>query len=468
MLALTVSGPAQAGPLEDLLRRAAESALQKATVPSAPAPAPRPADAPPPATSPPPPAAHAAPAAPAAPAVSALAYVAPQAVVRVASVPQRLALDGATWGRKFSAESGGPQVLLSNPYLDPARLTLAAPRHLQCLQDGRVLVGGESGFDAVARRTVGIGYWQLAPDGAMTPRLTRSTQAGGRTARTQCDAPYDQTRLPALRPAVMDDGSLVVARDMVLIRLRADGQAERLAGSPKACEPDNSPGLAGFADGAADEARFRDLQRVVAGADGQVWSVDQGGCALRLTAPDGGTRTVLGPDQLCAAAVPPTERVTLGHMAWDRGRGELVTGGDVLTPNQLYTTVWRVRPDGGRQRVLLGHKLGQSPAGAQLDGISALALDAQGRIVIASRRMANDQLALLRVDEGRRVVVPLTGMAVKAGSSMAGTLIDGPAAQARFTAIKDLCVAPDGVAYVLDDLLVRRLDATGQVTTWGY
>ncbi len=86
-------------------------------------------------------------------------------------------------------------------------------------------------------------------------------------------------------------------------------------------------------------------------------------------AADGSVATVLVPQRVCAPGTPPAERVTLRHLAWDGTRGELVAGGDILTHIQLTTTVWRIRADGTVRRVLLGHKLGASPAGALLDGV---------------------------------------------------------------------------------------------------
>jgi hypothetical protein len=108
---------------------------------------------------------------------------------------------------------------------------------------------------------------------------------------------------------------------------------------------------------------------VAVDAEGSTWVADQGGCALRRVAPDGSVSTVLAPQRVCAPGALPADRVTLAHLAWDATRGELVTGGDILTHNQLTTTVWRIRADGTVRRVLLGHKLGASPAGAQLDGM---------------------------------------------------------------------------------------------------
>ena len=395
------------------------------------------------------------------------AYVAPQATERVSAVPLRLSLDASTYGQKFSRKPGLPQVTIGNPYMDPARLVLSVPKHLQCTADGAVLVGGEGGIDANGR-TIGIGFWRVAPDGAVTPLHTRISRPQGRMSRSICGAAHHQTHVGAPRAGVQPDGGLLFAHTGSVMRIRPDGVVERIAGSPRGCAPDNTPGIEGLTDGAADEARFKNLGRVVAGADGEAWVVDQGGCALRRVAADGRTTTVAGPDRLCAKGTPPAEQLLMQHLAWDPTRRELVSAGSMLTHNQLFTTVWRIGADGQTRRVLLGHKLGKSPAGAQLDGINGLAVDPQGRIHIGSRRMENDQLAVLRIDEARGSVVPVTGAALRAGDTLIDQAIDGPAERARFVRMQDLCIAPDGTTFVLDEILLRRLDRNGQVTTWAF
>ena len=128
---------------------------------------------------------------------------------------------------------------------------------------------------------------------------------------------------------------------------------------------------------------------MAADAQGNVYTVDQAGYVLRRVAADGSVGTVLRREQVCTGA--PPDRITLTELAWDAGRNELVRGGDMLTQNQVFTNVWRIRPDGQARRVLLAHKVGsKSPAGAQLDGLSTLAVDAQGRIHTASRVMPTD------------------------------------------------------------------------------
>lgn len=454
--AWTLAGPAAANPPEDALRKAAERLRQQVEKAAAPPPAPG-------TTSP-----SAAPMPTSPPADDEQRDAAPRATERVVAVPLRTRQD-LTLSPKFSSAPQMPEVTLSNPYLDPARTVLSLPTSLQCTADGGLLVGGEGGIDA-GQRPISSGYWRVAADGAVTPLHTRARTYAGRTAI--CDVAYGRTLMLPTRPGLAADGSLVVPRGGALLRIGGDGTVRRLAGAPASCTGGGA-GTEGLADGAADEARFKDVGAIAAGAGDELWVVDQRGCALRRVDREGHTRTVLGPAQLCAAGGAPENQVTLQRLAWDAQRGELVGAGSILTRSELHTTVWRLRPDGQARRVLHARKLGASPAGAQLDGIDALAIDPQGRVHIGSRRMGegrrgNDQLAVLRIDEVRGTVVPVTGAALVAGQVFDGSPLDGPAERARFVRMRDMCFAPDGTLYVLDDRTVRRLDRSGQMTTWGF
>lgn len=393
---------------------------------------------------------------------------APSAITRLADAPRRVQLSGSGGGRKFTADAGPPTMVVSNPYLDPLRTALLVrPVGLQCAADGSIVVSARGGFDARGDAHF-VGWWRVAADGAVTSLLTRST-AGGMAGRQQCHTPFAQSRLDSTRFALTPDGQFIAPAERGVLRIDDGGRVHRLAGSPSICTNEERVSAGGLEDGPADAARFNKVISVAAGADGQVWVGDQGGCALRLVSADGSTRTILNPDQACRPGAPPSERVPLVHLAWDATRGELVAGGDILTHNQLTTLVWRIRADGTFRRVLLGHKLGASPAGAQLDGVQGLAVDPQGRIHIASRRMEQDVPALLRVDEAKGSVQQWTGQRVRPGSSLAGEVIDGAADRARFTKINGLCFAPDGTAYVQDDQLVRRIErGGGVVSTWAF
>ncbi|MCY7314388.1 MAG: hypothetical protein LH480_01840 [Rubrivivax sp.] len=414
-------------------------------------------------------------------AIAPTATQATQATRRVAEGPRTFFLRGSS-GKKFSgaADSDGHQISVVNPYMDPPNFLFGSPAAMQCKADGGLVLASRAGLDADARATA-IGYWNVAPDGAVTPLHTRSTAAKGKTSITVCDAPYGQAvRLEASGFAISADGGLVTAQHHGVIKIGADGYVRRLAGSPLLCEGMGSAGIRGFADGGADRARFNNdghgggAPATAVDNQGNTWTADQAGCALRRIAPDGSVATVLRPKQVCAG--PPAKRITLAQLSWDAGRGELVSGGNLLVRNQLYTSVWRIHPDGTARRVLLAHKVGsKSPAGVQLDGLSALAVDGQGRIHIASRVMpsdhgsrakGSDEIGVMRVDETRSTVVAVTGTALPAWGHGHKLALDGPAARATFKKMQAMCFAPDGTLFVLDELTVRRIDRQGQVGTW--
>ncbi len=108
-----------------------------------------------------------------------------------------------------------------------------------------------------------------------------------------------------------------------------------------------------------------------------------------------GTSTVLGPDGRCDDSVPRENQPFLDNLTWDIAHGELVAGGSRTTArplHDLYTLVWRIRPNGEYRRVLFGKKVTKvSPAKHHLDGVSAMAVDPKGRIFIISRLMVFEQ-----------------------------------------------------------------------------
>ncbi|OGT99506.1 MAG: hypothetical protein A2X80_14110 [Geobacteraceae bacterium GWB2_52_12] len=410
-------------------------------------------------------------------------FVAPRATELVTEKPRKTFLRGA-FGQKFSDKQDGEgrQVTITNPYMNPPKFLFANPDAIQCKADGSLIVASRAALDDEARATA-IGYWSVAPDGAVTPLHTRSTKAHGKTSITVCDAPYEQAiRLRTSNFAIDADGGLLTAEQHGVMKIGTDGYVQRLAGSPLICEGMGSRGIRGFADGPADDARFNNdghgggNPAVAVDGKGNIWTVDQNGCSLRHITADGSVTTLLRPEQVCSPQ--PPDRITLSHLAWDAKHGELVSGGDILTHNQLYTSVWRIRPDGKARRVLLAHKLGnKSPAGVQLDGVSALAVDAQGRIHIASKIMPTDhkshakgsnEIGVMLVDEAHAKVVPVTGMKLPAWGHGKSLALDGPVERATFVKMRGMCFAADGTLFVLDEMIVRRIDRRGQVSTWAF
>ena len=400
-------------------------------------------------------------------------YVAPEATARVADGP-RTATVAPAFGRKFSPENTRPRVTISNPYMDPARPLFARAESLQCAPDGSVIVSGRAGFDRDAR-PVGTGFWRIAADGAVTSLFSRSASLPTRTA---CGVPFAQSSVAPGAFTIAADGRLLFTSGGAVQAVGSEGAVGRVAGAANACGGPAAGPRPAFAVPGGDASRFTDdAGAPVEDAEGNLWVADQAGCALRRISKDGEITTVLGKDALCNDARPPEDQPWLHEMAWDAVHGELVVAGanPVARPvHDLYTTVFRITPAGEVKRVLFAKKASRvSPAKQHLDGIRAMTVDAAGRILIVSQLMLFEQrgwdaLQLLRVDEPNATVVPLTGTKIPRGTWMAEHPMDGPSELAVFEGTRDLCASPDGTLYVNDDMLIRRIDTKGRVTTWAF
>ena len=398
-------------------------------------------------------------------------YVAPQATTRIADGPRKVNFDPRI-GSKFSSNPNiSGEVTITNPFMDPAKIFFAKSAALSCTADGGLIVGGRAGLNSESK-ALGVGYWRIAPDGAVTPLHTRSADAYNSGAR--CGARYGKTILDPEGFAVAPDGSLIKTTDFAVERIKADGNVVRVAGSPLACEESGQASkVRGFVDGPADVARFDKVGKPVVDPQGNIWVSDQDECALRRISPDGQVTTVIAPEKVCAPTIKPEDKVALRNLAWDAVHDELVGGRDfsVAVPvHDLYTTVFRIKPNGEFRRVLFGKKAsGVSPAKIHLDGVDSLTVDPQGRIHYGGRIMTNNSIFMVvRVDEAGATVVPVTGGAFKAGDSIEFKPRDGAAARAYFNHLEGLCFSPDGTMFALDEHLVRKIDKNGQVSTWAF
>lgn len=397
------------------------------------------------------------------------AFVPPSATTRVADAPRTATLSSG-YGQKFSADNTRPVVTVVNPYMDVKRPLFAKVESLQCAFDGRVIVSGRAGFDADGS-AVATGFWQIAPDGAVTPLAVRSVrQRDGRG----CGVPFAQSSVAPGPFSIGADGRLFFGGLASIMSLTPDGLVTRLAGPAGEC---SGSGATGVADGRADAARFTEPQRSVQDGSGNLWVADQSGCALRRIGTDGSVSTVLAKDRLCNSAVPAEDRPLLQTLAWDATHNELVAAGSttVARPeHDLYTTVFRISPAGDVRRVLFAKKASRvSPAKHHLDGIRAMTVDPKGRILLISLLMIFEQrgfdaLQLMRVDEPNATVVPLSGTKIPKGTWLAEHPLDGPLEMAHFDQSRDMCAVPDGTLYVNDEMLVRRVDPKGVVTTWAF
>jgi hypothetical protein len=392
-------------------------------------------------------------------------FVAPQATVKVAADGVRDLPPQAIRERGKST-----RLLVDNPYLDPADPFFNMPRQMACLPDGSVVVFSTAKQHADGRmkgNPYATGLWRIAPDGAITA-VDRARHVLSEGRDPECGVGVGASGLdPAkVRPiTVAPDGSLVFPywpgwvasmRYARVLRVMPDGRVEPVpATDPLACAPRPSDTY---------RSMFEDLSSAAFDSEGNLWAKD--GCRLLQVARDGKVTTLLDADRVCPRDRTHDQWILGSFMVWDAARREMVMGGSIISarPRDLLSTIWRVRADGSVRRVYLARKVGAPP---RIDGISALTLDAKGRILFGAGLVAQGDghqiLRLVDEDSGRTEVV--------AGAPRPTDIkhADGPAKSAHFGTVRGLCFAPDGTLYVHDaNHLIRKITPAGQVTTWAF
>lgn len=365
---------------------------------------------------------------------------------KVSTVPQVRWLD-LGYGKKFKSPDDPKlkQVIAINPYLTPEHPFFGEMLGLQSLPDGSLLLAGSGGFDAEGE-TRGTGWWKISPDGAIALWASR---------------PLDRAN-PGVYPSnefsITPDGSILTSTgEGAVVLISENGEIKKLASGLK------KPG------------------RPLLDPSGNIWVsvAEEGcnsGCKLIQITPQGQVKTIISAERTWNnPALAGPDRITLSHLVWDVKKGEIIAGGSSITakPHGLHTSIWRINANGEAKRVFYSSKGG----GAQsTDGINDLALDKEGRIVIATKMMqdrARRQIA--RLDEKSGKLTVLTGKSYRKNSGLTDyrpgheeAPYDGAAANANIRQIKNLCVGPDGTLYFLDEHQLRRLDLDGVVRTWAY
>jgi hypothetical protein len=396
-------------------------------------------------------------------------FVAPRATTRVADGVRQLS-SNIRDEKKFKGGVISPRILIDNPYLDPADPFFNVPRRMACLPDGSVAVFSTAKTHADGRmkgNPYATGAWRIGPDGAITA-IGEARHILSENRRPFCGVPMAWSGLDPgnVGPvSTAPDGSLLFAyaphwasgRHAAVVRLTADGRLAPVPDDIRWCAADPPEQL---------KKLFKGVAGVAQDSDGNVWVMDHGACTLYRIARDGSVSSVLEPRQVCPRG-EPERYVSADHMVWDAARGELVAAGSLVwkkSPNaDVYSTVWRIKPDGTFRRVYLAGKVGKGLP--SIDGLTGLSLDAKGRIVFGAGIVRGGGSQILRLDEASGRTEVIAGAPAPTDVNHA----DGPARQAHFGTIKGLCHAPDGTLFVHDSKhLIRKITPAGQVTTWAF
>ncbi|MDH5265542.1 MAG: hypothetical protein OEX21_12415, partial [Betaproteobacteria bacterium] len=334
-------------------------------------------------------------------------FVAPQAAAKVAQGVRQLSSDIGD-ERKFNGGVIAPRILIDNPYLDPAEPFFNIPRQMACLPDGSLAVFSTAKQHKDGRmkgNPYATGLWRVAPDGAISA-VDRARHVLSEGRDPECGVTVGASGLDPAKVgpmSVASDGSIVFpyqaswafGRDARVLRITPAGMVEAVpASDAQSCAPEPS-------------RAYRDLFSSIGGAardaQGNTWVVDYGRCLLARVAPDGGVTRVLDEPQVCPRD-DPERHVRGDFMVWDAAQGEMVMGGSLLwqraPKSDLYSSVWRVRPDGTFRRIYLAGKVRKGlPA---IDGIGGLALDTSGHVVFgAGIARSGGGFQIVRLDEAK-------------------------------------------------------------------
>lgn len=383
-----------------------------------------------------------------------LSYDAPQSNIKISPNELIRWLD-LRIGNKFKEpeEPHPKQIIAVNPYLSPEKPFFGDMFTLQAAPDGSLIIGCSAGLEKDGDLR-GIGWWRIAPDGAITSFISR---------------PYDKP-FPGIHPSanfsVAPDGSLLTIfseeikterTGTKIVRLHSNGTIEIVA------EGLENPGMP------------------IQDPKGNIWVSNKKGTELiRISVGGSKSENLIGNRNWSNKELEPQERISMEYIVWDPVNNELVVGGSFITskPHDLHSSVWRISSEGIAKRVYYNVKSGSSPSGQHIDAIRALTIDAKGQIVLATKIMkdkARRQIVCVNEKSGKLEV--LTGYSFRIVNDAVSphyrygheeAPYDGVLALVNFRETKNICFGLDGTLFILDEHLIRRLDKDGKVRTWAF
>lgn len=263
------------------------------------------------------------------------------------------------------------------------------------------------------------------------------------------------------------DGRLYIAELWTIRRLEADGTLTTVAGRGT---------MPGFADGAAGEARFTDLNGIAIDGDGVIYVTDGGwtrvgrntfaqSAAVRRIAPDGTVTTLAGTgtsgDDGSGAPITGYADGSGADARFSYPQG-IVLGpdGNLFVADRGNQVIRRVTPAGQVTTVAgVPGAAGSADGGqgsAHFTSPAGLAAGAGGALIVTDS--ADHTVRSVGLDG---TVTTLAGAAPRSGSQ------DGAGSTARFNGPWGITRGADGSLYVADtgNATIRRIAPDGSVTT---
>ncbi|WP_269631083.1 NHL domain-containing protein [Pelomonas sp. BJYL3] len=278
--------------------------------------------------------------------------------------------------------------------------------------------------------------------------------------------------------AINAKGQVAVTDTNTVRLLSADGTVRTLAG--------RSRWLGGKVDGPGESARFRQAASLAKGSAGELFIWDIGAWALRRVAPDGVVSTVAQSEPVRSAeqglAAGPAKSLYMADAQYiwrlnaDGSNVPVIlkadaktliedmedlsadAAGDLYVADTVGLRIRKVSGDGKSVTTLAGlqHVKGSRDGGpdvATFEKAHAAAVDARGNVYVADG-------STVRKVSSTGVVSTIGGLAGQA------TVVDGPAATARFADARRIAVDSAGNVLVLDgSQRLRRIAPDGSVST---
>lgn len=316
---------------------------------------------------------------------------------------------------------------------------------------------GSGFFNPSAASVDGAGNVYVADTGNHTiRRITQdgvvTTVAGRRGAAGYVDGNASSARFREPVGVAVDSTGIIYVSDgsMTIRRITPDGEVSTLAGSP------GPSGLGGSADGAGPAARFRSPRSLAIHPDGSLVVADTSNQAIRRVSPAGVVTTLAGGLPRDGADDGPGTTATFfgpTGVATDRD-------GSLYVADGLASVIRSVSPDGTVTTVA-----GVANSVGSADGIGSearfaypqgLAVDGEGNVLVA-----DSQNHAIRLVTPSGTVSTLAGLAGVPGSE------DGTSSEARFGYPTAVALDEAGNAYVADSnsCRIRKRTASGVVTT---